>query len=96
MPSLWDRMYSAYQGALYGWREPGVRPGPNDYGYGYDTADEFGSRLEAYQLYWAFYDQSAFRDATPGMARMRATNGLYDGIRDLLGVAYQLGEFWPS
>jgi hypothetical protein len=98
MPSLMERLNGAYRG----FREPALYADPNGHarrGVGFRGGDEWGdvdARLVRYRLLWAFYEQNAFRDVQGWPQQFRSTFGLYEGVRDLFGVAHQLGEFWPS
>jgi hypothetical protein len=89
-----DRVYGAYRG----FREPAMFADPNDQRSRgrYSQWGDFANRQIRYKLLWAFYEQNAFRDVQGWPAQYRSTYGLYDGVRDLFGVAHQLGEFWPS
>lgn len=95
MPSLMER----FQGAYRGFREPAMFADPNGNrgvrGRG-NVWGDYLAREVRYRLSWAFYEQNAFRDIDDWPQQFRATYGLYEGIRDLFGVAHQLGEFWPT
>ncbi len=89
-----ERFYGAYRG----FREPAMFADPNPPGFrgrNYEWGD-WKSRQIRYRLLWAFYEQNAFRDVQGWPQQFRATYGLYEGVRDLFGVAHQLGEFWPT
>lgn len=92
-----------FYGAYLGFREPAMFADPTGpgslggYGGGYATEwGDFRARLLRYRVMWAFYEQNAYRDVQGWPAQFRATYGLYEGVRDLFGIAHQLGEFWAA
>lgn len=66
-----------------------------------DTLDEtsftdFESRRLRYQIYWACYENTVYRDIHSWAKMYRATFGLYRYIRNIYNPSYRLGEFWKS
>ncbi len=99
MPSFMDRLYGAY----LGFREPAMFANPTGggargiHGGGFAGGwGDFRSRQLRYEVLWAFYEQNAYRDVQGWPQQLRATYGLYEGVRDLFGIAHQLGEFWAA
>lgn len=95
MYSFWDRLYYAYrvlrEPALY----PAIIRGRTGNGRGTSSYADWGSfysRETRYAQLWALAQQQAYRDIL-GTSGERDTYGMSFGVRDLFGVAYQLGEF---
>lgn len=66
-----------------------------------DTMNEadfsnFDSRQTRYDIYWAFYENTAYRDLHKWATAYRASYGLYKYIRNIYNPAYRIGEFWKS
>lgn len=64
-----------------------------------DPADEteFASaeaRQLRYSLYWAFYENTAYRHIHRWAKKYKTDFGLYRYIRNIYNPAYRLGEFW--
>ncbi|HMN12576.1 MAG TPA: hypothetical protein PKD55_09660 [Bellilinea sp.] len=58
-----------------------------------DFAD-FAARRLRYQILWAFYESTAYRDIHKWAKGYRARYGLYKYVRSIYNPAYRLGEFW--
>lgn len=58
-------------------------------------ADE-GARRSRYQAFWAFYENSAYKEIHSWAQSYRSENGLYRYIRNVYNPAYRLGEFWKA
>jgi hypothetical protein len=66
-----------------------------------DTLNEvqfgsFDARQLRYQIFWSFYENSAYRDIHLWAKKFRADYGLYRYVRNIYNPAYRLGEFWRS
>lgn len=57
---------------------------------------DFKARLMRYALYWAFYENSAYRDIHNWAKAYRMKSGLYKYIRGIYNPSYRLGEFWKA
>ncbi len=57
---------------------------------------EFEARKMRYQIYWAFFEGSAYRNLHRWAPMLRAEFGLYKYIRSVYNPAYRLGEFWSE
>lgn len=71
---------------------------------GYVSADMMDdasySSIEArkfrYEMYWAFYESTAYRDIHRWAAKYRTAYGMYKYARNLYNPSYRIGEFWKS
>jgi len=61
-----------------------------------DHFSDFEARKLRYQIYWAFYENNAYRDLHTWAKAFRADYGLYRYIRNIYNPAYRIGEFWRS
>lgn len=63
-----------------------------------DAADflDYGNRVTRYQIYWAWYESTVYRDIHKWARGMRAAHGLYKYIRNIYNPSYRIGEFWKS
>lgn len=66
-----------------------------------DTLDKdkfslFEARRLRYQIFWAFYENSAYRDIHGWSKLFRADYGLYRFVRNIYNPSYRLGEFWRT
>jgi hypothetical protein len=52
------------------------------------------ARRFRYEVYWALYENSAYRNIHPWATKLKADYGLYKFIRSIFGMAFELGEFW--
>lgn len=58
--------------------------------------EEAGARLLRYELLWAAYENTAYRDIHKWAQVYRNKYGLYKYIRNIYNPAYRLGEFWKG
>jgi hypothetical protein len=66
-----------------------------------DTLDatsfsSFEARQMRYQIYWAYYESSAYDNVHKWANLYKAEYGLYTYVRNIYNPAYRLGEFWKS
>lgn len=63
-----------------------------------DTADfvDIEARKMRYQIYWAMYENTAYRDLHKWTQAYRTQFGLYRYIRNIYNPAFRLGEFWKA
>jgi hypothetical protein len=66
-----------------------------------DTVDDlvFSSteaRLQRYDIFWAFYENTAYRDLHSWAAKYKADYGLYRYVRGIYNPAYRLADFWQT
>lgn len=58
---------------------------------------EFGdvnARRFRYEVYWALYENTVYRNIHAWATKYKADYGLYRFIRSVFSMAYELGEFW--
>lgn len=60
------------------------------------TFEGAGARLLRYELLWAAYENTAYRDIHKWAQAYRNKYGLYKYIRNIYNPAYRLGEFWKG
>lgn len=60
------------------------------------TFGSFDARRQRYTIYWAFYENSAYRDLHKWSHSFKVQYGLYKFIRGIYNPAYRLGEFWKT
>lgn len=63
-----------------------------------DSADftDFDARRMRYALYWAFYENTAYKNLHNWAVTYRQQQALYRYIRGIYNPAYRLGEFWKA
>ena len=61
-----------------------------------DTFEDFNARRNRYALYWAFFENNAYRDVHHWARTFRTQYGLYRYIRGIYNPTYRLGEFWKA
>lgn len=63
-----------------------------------DTPDfnEFEARKLRYAIFWAFFQNTAYRDINKWAPSLRAEYGLYKFARNIYNPAYRLGKFWQA
>jgi hypothetical protein len=64
-----------------------------------DVTTDFNTweaRNMRYQLYWALYENTAYRNIHSWSATYRQQQALYKYIRGIYNPAYRLGEFWKA
>lgn len=63
-----------------------------------DSADfvDFEARRLRYDLYWAFYENTAYRNIHTWATSYRQQQALYRYIRGIYNPSYRLGEFWKA
>jgi hypothetical protein len=90
--TIWSRIMSATKAGISAFRESFLSGDTVDIG---DYAD-FEARRMRYAIYWAMYENTAFRDIHKWARAYRASFGLYKYIRGIYNPSYRLGEFWKS
>lgn len=88
MPSIWERAVAAYKA----FREPYLVTDITDER---DFSD-FDARRLRYAIYWAFYENTAYRGIHTWAKRYKIEHGLYKYIRNLYNPSYRLIEFWKT
>lgn len=78
--------------AYKAFREPGLISDPLVEG---DFCD-FEQRKLRYVVYWAFYQNTVYRDINTWAKSYKTQYGLYRYIRGVYNPAFRLGEFWKS
>lgn len=66
-----------------------------------NTLDEtqfsnWASRRLRYEIFWALYENTVYRDVHNWAKLYRSTFGLYRYIRNIYNPSYRLGEFWKG
>ncbi len=95
MPTLLGRIKNAMNGARIGWNVVDEAEidvlSPEGYG-------AFSARRSAYAFLTSAYNQEAFREQADVPDRFKGPDQaeLYAYIRDILGIAYALGEFYTT
>jgi len=59
-----------------------------------DDFEDYGARLVRYQILWAWYENTAFRDIHKWAQLYRKSYGLYKYIRNIYNPSFRLSEFW--
>jgi hypothetical protein len=57
---------------------------------------DFDARRLRYELYWAFYENTAYRNIHAWATSYRQQQALYRYVRGIYNPAYRLGEFWKA
>jgi hypothetical protein len=57
---------------------------------------DFAARQTRYEVLWAAYENTAYRNIHPWAQGYRNQYGLYRYIRSIYSPAYRLGEFWKA
>lgn len=58
--------------------------------------EDWNSRRMRYEIYWALYENTIFRDIHKWSNKLKADYALYRHIRNIYNPAYRIGEFWKS
>lgn len=58
--------------------------------------EDYDARRLRYAIYWAMYENTAFRDIHKWSQGYKARYGLYRYIRSIYSPTYRLGEFWKA
>lgn len=64
--------------------------------YDPDDYTDVSARRQRYAIYWAMYENTAYRNIHKWAQPYRAQYGLYKYIRNIHNPSYRLGEFWTS
>lgn len=56
----------------------------------------FEARRMRYEMYWAFYESTVYRNIHAWSHRMKTDYALYRWIRAVYNPTYRLGEFWKT
>jgi len=93
MASIVQRFWSATMAATRAFQESFTQSSP------LQVDDEF-SKLDArrirYAIYWAMYENTAYRKLHNWAEMYKTTFGLYRFIRNIYNPSYRLGEFWQA
>jgi hypothetical protein len=90
--SIWNRLKVATTMAVQAFREGYVTAGVTE------SAEfgDFGGRQMRYEILWAMYENTAYRNIHTWATSYRNQYGLYRYIRGIYNPSYRLGEFWKS
>ena len=58
--------------------------------------EDWNARRVRYEVFWAQYENTVFRDIHRWSNKLKADYSLYRHIRNIYNPAYRLGEFWKS
>jgi hypothetical protein len=61
-----------------------------------DHFGDYNARQLRYEIYWAFFENSAYRHIHRWAVKYKTDYGLYKYIRNIYNPAYRLGDFWQS
>jgi hypothetical protein len=59
-----------------------------------ESYDDYDSRKLRYQILWAMYESTLFRDVHKWARAYRTQYGLYKSVRNIYNPTYRLVEFW--
>lgn len=65
-------------------------------GHDLDDFQDHDARQLRYSLYWAFYENTAYRNIHSWAVTYRQQQGLYKYVRGVYNPTYRLGEFWKA
>jgi hypothetical protein len=57
---------------------------------------DYDNRVTRYEIYWAWYESTVYRDIHTWAKGLRQTQALYKYVRNIYNPSYRLGEFWKS
>lgn len=57
---------------------------------------DFEARKLRYDIYWAFYENTAYRNIHKWATKLKSDFGLYRYIRNIYNPSYRIGEFWKE
>lgn len=57
---------------------------------------DYNNRVTRYEIFWAWYESTVYRDIHAWAQGLRQTQALYKYIRNIYNPAYRIGEFWKS
>lgn len=94
MATLWSNIMARTSAAIRAFREPALISDPlttisGDFG-------DWDSRRLRYTIFWAFYENDAYREIQTWSKRYKTDYGLYRWIRNIYNPAYRIGEFWKA
>jgi hypothetical protein len=88
--SFWSRMRAGLKAFREAYVTADVQPGQQ-------TAwGDLDGRALRYALYWAFFENTAYRNVHRWAQSFRAQYGLYAHTRNIYNPAYRLAEFWVA
>ena len=91
----WGGFMTRVNAAIVAFREPSIVTGIlNNEDYG-----DFDARLLRYSVYWAYYENTQFREISKihsWVTRNKTAHGLYRHIRSIYNPAARLGDFWQT
>ena len=62
-----------------------------------DDFESYAARLLRYSVYWAFYENTAYRSLMHGWStNMKSVYGLYKHVRNIYNPAARLSSFWQT
>lgn len=88
MTTLYERVRAALAGFREGFLSAAL-PQPGEFA-------AVDARLLRYQIYWSFYENTAYRNMHTWASGLKTAHGLYRHIRGIYNPSYRLGEFWKS
>lgn len=90
---FWDRLMSSIVAGYKVFREEAVITDLLDLDANFN---DYKYRVMRYHLYWAFYENTVYRDKQKWAHLLKREYGLYKYIRGIYNPSYRLGEFWKS
>lgn len=57
---------------------------------------DWGSRTTRYDIFWAFFENTAYRNIHGWATKFKSDYGLYKFTRNIYNPAYRLGDFWRT
>lgn len=88
MATLWSRLMAGFTAFREAYLSAGLLEST--------SFTDFDARRMRYALYWAFYENTAYRNLHNWAVTYRQQQALYRYIRGVYNPAYRLGEFWKA
>lgn len=92
MATFVERVMSGLTAGITAFREAYMNAGALDS----PDFNEFEARKLRYAIFWAFFQNTAYRDINKWAPSLRAEYGLYKFARNIYNPAYRLGKFWQA
>lgn len=91
--SLWSNLMTGLQNGLRAFQEAVLTSDALD-----DTHNfgDWAARTSRYDIYWAFFENTAYRNIHNWATKFKADYGLYKFTRNIYNPAYRLGDFWRT
>jgi hypothetical protein len=90
--NIFERVRKGAMAGLKAFREIYMSGGAIDF----ETFGNYDARKLRYDVLWAFYENTAYRNIHKWAQSYRNQYGLYKWIRNLYNPAYRIGEFWKT